>query len=601
MSEPAPTPLTDEVRQTDAASLKVYLRLLGYLKPYWGIFSLSILGFVIYSAAQPAMAQFMEYLLDFINERDAGPAYMPSLIIMGIVLVRSLGAFVGNYFISRVSFGVVHTLRLQLFNHMTTLPGDYFDSHSSGHLMSVITYNVNGVTTAASDALKTLVREGATVLALLVYLLYKDWMLTLLLLLVTPLIAVLVGYVGKRLRRLSAQVQHSMGDITQVSSEMINGYRVMRSFGGEGYERRRFAEASWRNYLQNMKIVLTASLNTPILQMLVAVAMGLLLWVALSIMEIESPGAFVAYFIAAGMILKPMRQLSEVVPTIQKGVAAADSIFQLLDEPPERDTGEYRVERVKGAVRFEQLSFGYGRDDQLALKDISLDVKPGEVVALVGRSGSGKTTLVSLLGRFYDPTSGQICLDGVPLSDYALDNLRQQIALVNQNVILFNDTVAGNIAYGALAGTDFEAIRRAADAANATEFIEQLPNGFDTMIGESGTRLSGGQRQRLAIARAILKDAPILILDEATSALDTESERYIQSALEYVMRGRTTFVVAHRLSTVESADRIVVMGEGRILEQGSHQELLAAGGQYARLHALQFRDEPTPDVDDSGA
>lgn len=599
MAEPVPSPVTDQVRETDTTSLAVYWRLLGYLKPYWGIFTLSIVGFVLYSVSQPAMAQFMEYLLDFINAPDGRLAYMPSLIIMGIVLVRSLGAFIGNYFLSRVSFGVVHTLRVELFNHMTRLPGDYFDSHSSGHLMSVITYNVNGVTTAASDALKTLVREGATVVALLAYLIYKDWLLTALLLLVTPLIAVLVSYVGKRLRRLSAQVQHSMGDITQVSSEMINGYRVMRSFGGEDYEKGRFAQASWRNYLQNMKIVLTSSLNTPILQMLVAVSMGLLLWVALSIMEIESPGAFVAYFIAAGLILKPMRQLSEVVPTIQKGVAAADSIFQLLDELPERDTGSHRVDRVKGAVRFDQLSFSYAQGSPLALQNIDLEVKPGEVVALVGRSGSGKTTLVSLLARFYHPSSGRILLDGVPLADYALDNLRQQIALVNQNVILFNDTVAGNIAYGALAGTDIASIRRAADAANATEFIEHLPNGFDTMIGESGTRLSGGQRQRLAIARAILKDAPILILDEATSALDTESERYIQAALEYVMRGRTTFVVAHRLSTVESADRIVVMGNGQILEQGTHRELLAAGGQYARLHALQFRDEPAPGAGDA--
>lgn len=580
----------DQIRQTDTASLKVYLRLLTYLKPYIGIFVLSVVGFVIYSASQPAMAQFMEYLLAFIND-PRGPLYLPSLIIIGIVLVRSVGAFIGNYFLSRLSFGVIHTLRVQLFSHMTQLPGGYFDSHSSGHLMSVITYNVNGVTEAASNALKTLVREGATVTALLVYLLYKDWRLTLLLLLVTPVIALLVAYVGKRLRRLSAQVQHSMGDITQVSSEMINGYQVMRSFGGEDYEKRRFADVSWRNFLQNMKIVFTASLNTPILQMLVALAMGLLLWVALSIMDIESPGAFVAYFIAAGMVLKPMRQLSEVVPIIQKGVAAADSIFQMLDEAPEDDFGDYRVDRVQGDVRFENLSFSYGVDDQFALREINLEVKPGEVVALVGRSGSGKSTLVSLLARFYDPTQGRILLDGVPLNDYALDNLRQQIALVNQNVVLFNDTVAGNIAYGSLSEFGPEEIRAAADAANATEFIEQLPQGFDTPIGESGTRLSGGQRQRLAIARAILKDAPILILDEATSALDTESERYIQSALEHVMRGRTTFVVAHRLSTIEGADRIVVMAEGRILEQGSHKELLAAGGQYAKLHGMQFRDE----------
>lgn len=590
--ETSPAP-GEALRQTGTASLKVYRRLLGYIKPYWLAFVLSVLGFVFYAASQPAIAQFMEYLIVFIEATDPGPVILPSLAIIAIVAVRSLGAFLGSYFLSQVSFRMVHVLRTELFHHMAHLPGTYFDRHSGGHMMSVIVYNVNGVTTAATNALKILVREGTTIIALLAYLFYKDWQLTLLLLAVTPVIAGLVTYVGKRLRRLSARVQHTMGDITQVASEMIHGYRVMRSFGGEDYEKRRFDDASWNNYRQNMKIVLTASLSTPLIQMLVALSLGLLLFVALSVMDFGAPGAFVAYFVAAGMVLKPLRQLSDVIPNIQKGVAAADSIFQLLDEPGERDQGHYRLDRAQGQVDFKGVSFRYSDDEEEAwvLKDINLRVAPGEVIALVGRSGSGKSTLVSLLGRFYEPTQGRILLDSVPLPDYALDNLRAQIALVSQNVVLFNDTVAGNIAYGALASRDMESVKAAARAAHADEFIERLPQGYNTLIGESGTRLSGGQRQRLAIARALLKDAPILILDEATSALDTESERYIQAALEEVMRGRTTFVVAHRLSTIERADRIAVMGEGRILEVGSHQELLAADSHYARLHALQFREE----------
>ncbi len=588
MTDPAAEQNTTANGATEATTMAIYLRLLSYLKRYWHWFALSVLGFVVYSASQPALAQFMEYLLDFIAGEVTGPSYLPPLIILAIVAVRSIGAFIGNYFISRVSFFVVHDLRVQLFNHMTRLPGRYFDGHNSGHLISVITYNVNNVTEAATFAVKTLIREGATVLALLGYLIYKDWKLTLLLLAVVPVISVLVSYVSKRLRRLSTRVQDTVGDLTHVSSEMINGYRVMRSFGGEDYEKRRFDQASRNNLIQNMKIVLTTSLNTPMLQMLVALSMALLLYVALTVMEIDNPSAFVAYFVAAGMILKPLRQLSEVIPKIQKGVAAADSIFRMIDEPPEPDHGSHRVERVQGRVELDKLGFSYG--DDFALTDLSLTVEPGEVVALVGRSGSGKSTLVSLIPRFYDFQRGDLRIDGVSVRDYTLADLRRQIALVNQQVVLFNDTVAANIAYGALATPDRDAVRRAADAAHATEFIEQLPQGFDTLIGEGGTRLSGGQRQRLAIARAILKNAPILILDEATSALDNESERYIQAALEEVMKGRTTFVVAHRLSTIERADRIVVMSGGRIVEQGSHRELLAADGHYARLHALQFRD-----------
>ncbi|WP_339615654.1 lipid A export permease/ATP-binding protein MsbA [uncultured Gilvimarinus sp.] len=574
---------------SETASLTVYLRLLAYLKPHRMLFGFSVLGFLVYSAAQPAMAQFLDYLLTFIEAEERGPAWMPSLIILGIIVVRGLGGFVGNYLIAKVSFLVVDTLRVQLFSHMVYLPGEYFDRNDSGQLMSVITFNVNNVTTASTEALKTLIREGTTVIALLAYLFYKDWALTLLMMTVVPLIAALVGFVGKRLRRLSTKVQHSMGEITQVSSEMINGYRVMRSFGGEAYEKRRFADASWRNYLQNLKIVLTTTLNTPLIQTLVALSMGALLWVALGYIEISDASAFIAYFMAVGMVLKPMRQLSEIVPVIQKGVAAADSVFQVLDEKTEQDTGSYSVERVSGKVSIRDLSFAYD-DDKPVLKGVSLEVGAGETVALVGRSGSGKSTLVSVLSRFYHQFDGALDIDDVSICDYRLANLRAQISLVTQNVVLFNDTVANNIAYGALQDIGEEKIRKAAELAYALEFIEQLPDGFNTVIGEGGTRLSGGQRQRLAIARAILKDAPILLLDEATSALDNESERYIQQALETVSKGRTTFVIAHRLSTIEQADKIVVMDAGEIVEQGTHHELMALNGHYARLHSASLSD-----------
>jgi subfamily B ATP-binding cassette protein MsbA len=574
---------------SETASLTVYLRLLAYLKPHRTLFGFSVLGFLVYSAAQPAMAQFLDYLLTFIEAEERGPAWMPSLIILGIIVVRGLGGFVGNYLIAKVSFLVVDTLRVQLFSHMVYLPGEYFDRNDSGQLMSVITFNVNNVTTASTEALKTLIREGTTVIALLAYLFYKDWALTLLMMTVVPLIAALVGFVGKRLRRLSTKVQHSMGEITQVSSEMINGYRVMRSFGGEAYEKRRFADASWRNYLQNLKIVLTTTLNTPLIQTLVALSMGALLWVALGYIEISDASAFIAYFMAVGMVLKPMRQLSEIVPVIQKGVAAADSVFQVLDEKTEQDTGSYSVERVSGKVSIRDLSFAYD-DDKPVLKGVSLEVGAGETVALVGRSGSGKSTLVSVLSRFYHQFDGALDIDDVSICDYRLANLRAQISLVTQNVVLFNDTVANNIAYGALQDIGEEKIRKAAELAYALEFIEQLPDGFNTVIGEGGTRLSGGQRQRLAIARAILKDAPILLLDEATSALDNESERYIQQALETVSKGRTTFVIAHRLSTIEQADKIVVMDAGEIVEQGTHHELMALNGHYARLHSASLSD-----------
>lgn len=579
----------DEVQSQTAG--QIYLRLLGYVRAHAGLFAISIVGLAIFAVSQPMYAWVMEYLIDeaIPNNRPEDRWIVP-VALVAIFAVRGLGQFIGNYFISRVSFAIVHRLRCQLFDQLTAMPGFYFDNTNSGHLISRITYNVAQVTAAATEAFKVIVREGLTVVALMSYLIYKDWKLTLIFLGVGPLIGIIVWQVGLRLRRLSAKVQASMGDVTHVASEMINGYRVMRSFGGETYEKDRFKHASERNTQQNIKISLTSSANTPVIQILVAVAMGFVVYLALTFMGTSEPGAFVAYITAAALIPKPVRQLSEVNSTIQKGIAAASSIFSQLDQATEQDTGTQSVARVRGELVIRHLNFSYDGEQQV-LKDINLAIEPGKTVALVGRSGSGKTTLASLIPRFYQHTDGEILLDQIPIQDYTLSSLRAQTALVSQQVTLFNDTIYNNIAYGTLAAASEAEVYAAAKAAHALEFIEALPDGMQTHIGEDGVRLSGGQRQRLAIARALLKNAPLLILDEATSALDTESERSIQAALEAVMRNRTTLVIAHRLSTIESADHIVVMDGGKIVEQGKHADLIAQQGYYAKLHAMQFKDE----------
>ncbi len=581
----------DKVLPVEQSPVKIYLRLMGYVKPYFFIFSVSVLGYVIYAASNVLFSKIMESLVRAIESGDPHARYWVPLQVIGVTVVRGIGAFLGAYFIARVSYGVIHNLRVQVFNHMLHLPADIFDKRKSGHLVSIITYNINGVTAAATDALKIGLREGMTVIGLFAYLLYLDWKLTLVFVAVAPFIGLLVSRVARRLRRLSGNVQTTVGDITQVTSEMINGYRVVRSFGGENYEMQRFENASKKNYLQNMKIVVTSAANTPLMQLLIALAMAVLIFAALSFMNLKSTAEFMGYMTTVGMILNPMRRLGEVAPLMLKGLAAADSVFQLLDESAEIDTGQYHVDRATGAVSFEQVSFAYPGQQVPALDHVDVNVAPGEVVALVGRSGSGKSTLVNLLPRFYDITQGAIKLDGVAINDYTLTNLRAQLAFVNQQVTLFDGSVAENIAYGCADKITSEQIKRAADLAYASEFIEKLPQGFNTQIGESGARLSGGQRQRLAIARAILKNAPILIMDEATSALDNESERYIQAAMDEVMKGRTTFVIAHRLSTIEHADRILVLDAGKIVEQGTHHSLLALNGLYAKLHSTQFSED----------
>jgi len=575
-----------------SGNAKIYKRLLTYLKPHKSLFIVSIFGFLIYSATQPLFAALIKNIINTLQSHSREKMYLLPIWFSGLIVVRSIGAFLGNYFLSKVSCNVVHTLRCEIFDKYTELPTVYFDANNTGHMISRITNNVGQVTNAATDAIRTFVREGLTALGLLAYLFYSNWELSLVFIGIAPIIAVIVVYVSKRLRIISKRIQESIGDITHITSELVSGYRVVRSYGGEEYEKKRFLDSSLFNRRQSLKLSTTISIHTPVLQIIIAIALSGLMYMALFFMKESTTGAFVGYLTAAFLLPRPIRQLSDANSDIQKGIVAAESLFEILDEKSEVDEGDYDIERCVGTLEFKNLTFQYEGVNEPALIDISFKAEAGQTIALVGASGSGKSTLVNLVSRFYNHNTGEILLDGVEISRYKLTNLRQQIALVNQQVTLFNDTVFNNIAYGALADSSREAVTAAALDAYAMEFINNMELGLDTEIGENGVKLSGGQRQRLALARALLKDSPLLILDEATSALDTESERYIQIALQKVMGNRTTLVIAHRLSTIENADMILVMEQGRIVEQGTHNELIEKNGAYSRLHSIQFKEHP---------
>ncbi len=573
---------------------QLYRRLLGYVLPHWGIFVLSVLSLIVISATEAGFAYFIQPLIDgsFVEKDPDIIRYAPFMLIL-IFLFRGVATFISKYGMSWIARRVINVLRGQMFGQLLRLPVSWFDSVPSGTLLSKLLYDVEQVARASTDAVSVLVRDTLTVIFLIILMFYLNWRLALIMMIGAPFIAHVINTINRSFRRYSTRIQNSMGDVSQIAEEAIDGQRVVKTFGGEQYELERFDKANERNRLLNMKLIRTSAASVPVVELIAAIASAAVIYFALQEVKREAltVGEFVSFIGAMMLTHSPTKRLTGITAGLQRGIAAADSIFTLIDTPAEKDTGKREIERAHGEVEFENITFSYGNETGNVLHDFDLQIDAGMSVALVGRSGSGKTTIASLLPRFYDVSRGRIMIDGVDIRDIPLRQLRDQIALVSQHITLFNDTIANNIAYGRLEGSSREAIMEAAEAAHAMEFIRELPDGLDTMVGENGVLLSGGQRQRLAIARALLKDAPILILDEATSALDTESERHIQAALERVMENRTTLVIAHRLSTIEHADRIVVMEKGRIIESGKHSELLAKSGQYAVLYNMQFQEK----------
>lgn len=571
----------------------LFWRLMSYLPVYRMAFLAMFIGYIIFGLTGALTAWWLQETLDAIAGGDLEFwRIMSPLLCIGIAFTRGVGGFLGSYSIAYIANNIVHKLRMQLLDRLLALPVAYYDRNASGRLVSKVTYDVAQITGAATNAVAVMLREGLFVIALLSYLIYIDWQLCLAFLVVAPIVAQIVSLASKRFRRYSTQMQNSMGDVTQITSESIKGHHVVRTFNAKDFVLDRFGSASNSNRRQNMKMATTQAVSTPIIQLIVSMALAVLIWLAMSpdFYADKTPGMFIAFVSASAMLAKPIRQLSQINSVIQRGVAAADSIFSLLDEEPEDDQGEYSPESLRGELEFNDVSFAYNADAPV-LSAINFKAEPGQTIALVGKSGSGKSSLVGLIPRFYSPSSGSITLDGVELADYQLEFLRTRISLVSQQVVLFNGSIAENIAYGEdPAEIDLTKVREAAKSAHALDFIEEMPEGFNTQVGDDAKLLSGGQRQRIAIARALLKDTPILILDEATSALDSESEKHIQEALEALMKGRTTFVIAHRLSTIENADVILVMDDGKIVESGSHKELIGKNGYYARLHRIQFAD-----------
>ncbi|RUO22576.1 lipid A export permease/ATP-binding protein MsbA [Aliidiomarina iranensis] len=572
---------------------KHFRRLLTYLKPYRLPFVVAVIGMLGYAGVDTLFFYHIETLIDQgLGAGNSTILVYGAIFVPFVFVLRGVFNFVSTYFLSYVGFHIVTTMRQQIFEHLMRLPVSYHDQVSTGDLISKITYDSQQLAEATSRAILTMIREGAFVIGLLSLMIYHSWQLSLVFFLIGPVIGKVVSVVSRKFREVSGKIQTAMGNVTTTSEQMINGHQVVVMFEGQEHEAKRFQTVNTATRQQNMKLVNIRTVSTSVIQFIASLSLAAVLFIASfpSMIEELTPGAFTTLLTSMIMLLRPLKQLTNVNADFQRGLAAAASIFKVLDEEQEKDTGHLKTDRVRGELAVKNLTFKYGTADAPALSDISFTVPAGNTIALVGRSGSGKSTISNLLTRFYDYETGTIELDGVDIREYELKSLRRQFAVVSQNVTLFNDTIANNIAYGGRGEVSPEDIQRAIKLAYADEFIDELPQGIETIVGENGVMLSGGQRQRIAIARALLRDAPLLILDEATSALDTESERHIQKALDNLQQDRTSLVIAHRLSTIEKADEILVLDHGKIVERGTHTDLLDKEGAYAQLYNMQFGD-----------